>query len=97
MIDCRIGDSILDINRIDKDIYKLLVPIDILHETSYTGYSVVDDFYQQYEEDQHSGILVLTLRKTAAKEIFLQNISFEMIDSQINASLKPESFCFFFL
>lgn len=80
VIDYRIGESILDINRIDKDIYKLLVPIDILHETLYTGYSVVDDFYQPYEEDQHSGIVILTLRKTDAKEIFLQNITFEMID-----------------
>ena len=80
VIDYRIGESILDINRIDKNIYGLLVPIDILHETPYTGYSVVDNFYQPYEEDQHSGIVILTLRKTAAKEIFLQNITFEMID-----------------
>jgi len=41
---------------------------------------VVDECYQPYEEEQHSGIVILTLRKTAAKEIFLQNTTFEMIN-----------------
>jgi hypothetical protein len=80
VIDYKIGKSILDVNKINKDIYEIFVPIDVLHETPYTGYSIVDNFYQPYERDQHSGIAILKLRKTATKEIFLQNITFDMID-----------------
>ena len=77
ILDFGIGNELLDMNLVDKDVYELSVVIRVLHETFYTGYGVVDEIYEPYEEEELSGVAVLSVEKTKENKILFKDIRFE--------------------
>lgn len=78
--DFRVGKDLIDINRTDKGRYELRVMIRVRHETTYTGYGVVDDIYEPYEEYESAGVALLNVEKTEKGELILAGMKFEGIE-----------------
>jgi len=81
------GFKLLDISSLPNNMYEMLISFNVIHETPYTGYGVVDEIYTPYEANTQEGLLLLKVKRKADNRIILEGHKFIDIDLVGNSEI----------